>query len=111
MDVVKKLGLLLLISFVVVYFHDAFRMFLIILEGVPHLILESMGDWLGGGGFMEACALAFALFVTTSLYAGILLGGYWLVNRRMMLHANMLVFVVWFLILVVMTIGPKALAL
>jgi hypothetical protein len=111
MDIAKRFLWLLLLSFVVVYFHHAFRVFLVLVESIPHLMLGHMESWLGAGNFMEACFLVFALLVSTGIYSGIILGGYWLVNRRLMLHYETLVFVVWFVVLVVMTIGPKALAL
>jgi hypothetical protein len=111
MDLAKRFFLMALLSFVAVYFHDALRLFLVVLESIPHLILAQMSGWLGSSAFMDALLLAITLIITTALYSGVLLGGYWLVNRRIMLHYGALIFVVWFVVLVVMTIGPKALAL
>lgn len=111
MDMTKKILGLFLLSFLAVTFHHHFKIFLIMIEGVPYQLLEHMPAWFGHGDFLANMATMMVLLMTTALYSLILLAGYWLVNKRLMLHAEMLILMVWFIVAVVMTLGPKALML
>ncbi len=108
---IKRISALCGLSFVLVYFHEVFRIFLIFLESIPYHIQGQFVAWMGGSEIVHNIAIALVLIITTGLYSSVLLAGYWLVNRRHMLHSSNLVFGVWFMLAVVMTIGPKALAL
>ena len=107
----KRIAGLCGLSFILVYFHEAFRIFLIFLESIPYHLQGRFASWMGGDDIAHSVAIALVLIVTTMLYSSILLAAYWLVNRRYMLDSSSLVFGVWFMLAVVMTIGPKALAL
>ena len=105
----RKFVFLFLFSLVATYFQDAVRIFFIVLEGLPHLLLDHMGDWLAAGGIKASFGLAAALLLSTASYSSIILGVYWLTYRRLMLHYDLVVFAIWFMVLLVMTIGPQGL--
>ena len=107
----KKMAGLCLLSFVLVYFHKAFHVFLIALESIPYYLQGVLLHMWGDSSVVQSIVTAIVLISTTLLYSSVVLSSYWLVNRRQLLHPGTLVFGVWFMLAVVMTIGPKALAL
>ena len=108
---IKQILAFLAICVVACYLSEYFRIFLVAVESLPVYLEHIFEDMLNEGGINVYMAYGSILWITSLTYSGVLLGAYWLMNRRLPRHDVLLVLGVWFIVYVVMALGPETLAL
>lgn len=102
---------LLLASVLAVFLSDYFRIVLIAIESLPMALEHVFARLISEGGAHLHIAYGMIMWITTFTYSALLLGGYWLMNRRLPAHYQHLILAVWFVVYVVMALGPETLGL
>ena len=102
---------LLVLSVLAAYFSTYFRILLVAIESLPVYLEHFFAGMIAEGGFNLYVAYGLIMWLTTALYACFLLGAYWLMNRRLPPQFYQVIIAIWFVVYVVMALGPETLAL
>ena len=111
MNHLKHALLLLAVCLVASFCSSYFRVLLVAIESLPVYLEHFFAAMIVEGGFNYYFAYALIMWISCFTYSSFMLGAYWLMNRRLPPQMNQLIISVWFVVYVVMALGPETLAL